>query len=67
LFICGGNVRAAPQKNFMDEIDEINAEIKEIHDNDNILLDKSSFSSGNFLEDQAEFLDSIGLKAKAKF
>jgi hypothetical protein len=50
----------------MNELDEINAEIKEIHDNKKRLLLKSSFSSGNFLEDQAEFLDSIGLKAKAK-
>jgi hypothetical protein len=53
----------------MDEIDEINAEIKEIHDNDKRLLHNvnvSSLSSGNFLEDQAEFLDSIGFKAKAK-
>jgi hypothetical protein len=54
----------------MDEIDEIKAEIKKIHDNNNKRLlhsvNVSSFSSGNFLEDQAEFFDSIGLKAKAK-
>jgi formylglycine-generating enzyme required for sulfatase activity len=53
----------------MDEIDEIKAEIKEIHDNNKRLLHNvnvSSFFIGNFLGDQAEFLDSICLKAKAK-